>query len=307
MKGKLYAAFMERRGRRIFEGAGCYWHDVGQRMIMSIPYHEPMEPPADAVTDLLRRHNLLGARYLAPEGNGLAGGLYLRRKGPYDIKSVHHMSRNRLRRGLAKCTVRPVEKSELLEQGLALNLDTMKRQGRYDSEFGEPAQWARLVEACYASEGVCVMGSFVEDALASHAITLTEEGCVHIMHVFSSARFIDEFFPAKALTFTLTKRVEEPEIDSVSYGVAGLVHGAGLHEYKTRYGYDFIPYGYAFVLHPLAHLALANSLTSWALRRARQKWPEKQTFERIQSVVEGARLTTPHRLQPRLTEELPLG
>lgn len=307
MKGKLYAAFMERRGRRIFEAAGCYWYDVGQRLIMSIPYHEPMDPPADAITEVLRKNNLIGARYLTHEGNGLAGGLYLRRHAPYDVKSVHYMSRNRVRRGLKMCTVREVEKSELVAQGLQLNLDTMTRQGRFDAEFGEAQQWARLIDACYASEGVKVVGSFAGDALASYAITITEDRCLHALHVFSSAKYIDEYFPAKALTFTLTKRAEDPDLDSVSYGVAGLVHGAGLHEYKIRYGYEFIPYGYAFVLHPAANLALANPLAAWAVRRARERWPEQQTLERIQSVIDGARMTTPNRARPQLTEEMPLG
>lgn len=306
MKGNLYAGFMERRGRRIFEGLGCYWHDVNPRMIMSIPYHEPMDPPAGALTDLLRRGNRVGARYLAPEGNGLAGGLYIRRKGPYDIKSVHHMSRNRVRRGLTNCTVREVEKSELEAQGLQLNLDTMKRQGRFDPEFGEARQWQRLVDACYSSPGVKVMGSFVENKLGSYAVTLTEDRCVHIMHVFSSAQLIDEFFPSKALTFTLTKRVEEPDIDAVSYGLSGLVQGAGLHEYKIRYGYDFIPYGYAFVLHPLARLAL-NPLTAWGVRAARQRWPAMQTIGRVQSVVDGALATTPNYARPTLNAETGLG
>ena len=46
--------------------------------------------------------------------------------------------------------VRPAEKAQLLEQGCALNLSTMARQGRYDAEFGEPRRWQRFVEAAFA-------------------------------------------------------------------------------------------------------------------------------------------------------------
>jgi len=308
MKGTLYAGFMERRGRKIFEAAGCYWYEVNQRMIMSIPYHEPMDPAPSEVIELVRRTRSVGARYLAPEGDGLVGGLYLRRKAPYEVTTVHRKARNRLRHALEKCSVREVEKSELQARGLQLNLDTMTRQGRFDAEFGEPAQWNRLVEAIYSSRGVKVFGAFAEGLLAAYAITLTEERWLHILHTFSASEFLSDYFPNEALTFELTRcAAEDPRVDSVSYGVAGLVNGAGLHEYKLRHGYEFVPYGYAFLLHPAARLALANPLSTWGIRSARRLWPSMQTIERIASVVEGARATSTRHGRPTLTQELDLG
>ena len=194
MKGKLYAAFMGRRGRPIFEGAGL----LARRE--SAHDHEHPVSRTDGTACRCRpiccAAIMLGARYLTREGNGLDGGLYLRRKSPYDM-SVHHMSRNRLRRGLDKCTVREVERGELLKQGLAAQSRhhgppgtlrcRVRRAGpvapRGGGELCEPR---RVCHRC-----------FVEGALAAHAITLTEEGCIHILHVFSSARFLDDFFPAR--------------------------------------------------------------------------------------------------------------
>ena len=69
----------------------------------------------------------------------------------YDFPCVHARQRSKVRRGLEMFTIRPVEESELLRQGLQLNTDTMVRQGRYDPEFGEPARWERLVKAVYGS------------------------------------------------------------------------------------------------------------------------------------------------------------
>jgi hypothetical protein len=284
---------MRRRGRPIFEGAGCYWYGVSPRMIMSIPYHEPMDPAADALFDLLGRARSIGARYLAREGNGLSGGLYVRRKSPYDMSAIHHKSRSPLRRALDKCVVREVERTELLAQGLQANLDSMTRQGRFDAEFGTERQWRRVVEASYASPGVKVMGSFVDGALAAYSITLTEDRWYHILHAFSAQKFLADYFPNTALTFELTRAaMENPDVDHVSYGVAGLVNGAGLHQYKLRHGYEFVPYGYGFVLHPAARFALANPISAGALRSARRLFPKLQVFERVASVLDGARGTS---------------
>jgi hypothetical protein len=293
MKGMLYAEYMRRRGRAIFEGAGCYWYSVHQRMIMSIPYHEPMEPSSAELSGLLSSSKRIGARYLTRQGNGLAGGLYVRRKSPFDISSIHHKSRSPLRRALEKCVVREVDRAELLAQGMQCNLDSMTRQGRFDSEFGVGNNWRRVVDATYASTAVKVIGSFVDGTLAAYSITLTEDRWHHILHAFSAQKFLSEYFPNTALTFELTRAaMENPAVDQVSYGVAGLVNGAGLHQYKLRHGYEFAPYGYAFALHPAARFALTNSLSTWGLKSARRYFPGAQFLERAAAVLDGARATS---------------
>lgn len=292
MKGQLYADFYERRGRRIVEGAGCYWNEVAGRMLMSIPYQQEMNPPPEAIHELLSRTKHLGARYLCAAGIGLSGGLYVRRTRPFNIMSVQNYKRNRMRKALARCVVREVEKAELEAQGLAINLETMKRQGRFDPEFGWEKPWRRLVDACYQSKGVKVIGSFAENALAAYAVTFEEEGCLHILHQFSANRFLNEYFPNDALTFTITQSgMENPDIESVSYGVAGLTKGDTLHDFKLRNGYEFIPYGYGFVLHPLASGLLANAVSIAAIEKAYKWLPSLQFLERISSVAKGARFT----------------
>jgi hypothetical protein len=296
MKGQLYAEFYERRGRRIFEAAGHYWYEAPCRMLMSIPYHEQMNPPPEAIHELLGRTKHAGARYLCPAGIGLSGGLYLRRSRPFDIMSVQNHKRTRMRKALSRCVVREVEKAELEAQGLAMNLETMERQGRFDPEFGWKRPWRRLLDACYGGKGVKVMGSFVKDELAAYAVTLEEDGGLHILHQFSANRFLNECYPNDALTFTITKSgMDNGDIEFVSYGVAGLTNGDTLHNYKLRNGYEFIPYGYAFVLHDSIDWLLANSLSVAAADKAYKWFPRLQFLERVASVAKGARFTKrPH-------------
>jgi hypothetical protein len=292
MKGQLYAEFYERRGRRIFEGAGHYWNEVPGRMLMSIPYQEQMNPPPEVIRELLGRTNHFGARYLCPAGIGLSGGLYLRRSRPFDIMSVQSRKRNLIRKALSRCVVREVKKVELEAQGLAINLETMERQGRFDPEFGREKPWRRLIDACYRSRGVKVMGSFAQDALAAYAVTLEEDNCLHILHQFSANRFLNEYFPNDALTFTITKSgMDNGDVESVSYGVAGLTKGDTLHDYKLRNGYEFIPYGYAFVLHPSINWLLANAVSIAAVEKVHQRLPRLQFLERVASVAKGACFT----------------
>jgi len=251
-----------------------------------------MNPPPEAIHDLLGRSKHVGARYLCPAGIGLSGGLYLRRSRPFDIMSVQNHKRNRMRKALSRCVVREVEKAELEAQGRALNLETMERQGRFDPEFGWERPWRRLIDACYRSKGVKVMGSFAEGALAAYVVTFEEDRCLHLLHQFSANRFLNECFPNDALTFTITKSgMDNADIESVSYGVAGLTRGNTLHDYKLRNGYEFIPYGYAFVLHPSVHWLLANAVSIAAVEKVYQRLPRLQFLERVASVAKGARFT----------------
>jgi hypothetical protein len=287
MKGKLYAEFMEHRGRNVFYGAGSHWYEVERGMIMALPYHEVIDPSDEPLLELLARTRSVGARYLTTAGNGLNGGLYVRRKSAYDEMSLHKKSRNRLRRALEKCAVREVEEDELRSQGLDIN-----RQGRSDPEFGEQRRWNRLVDACYARSGIKVMGAFADGRLAAYAVNLTEDGWLHILHMFSGTSWLAEHFPNDALAFHITKAgMEAAEVDQISYGVAGLSQSAGLHQFKERYGYEFVPRGYAFVLRPWVRSVLVNPASAWAIRRARALFPNRNALERIGSVALGASLT----------------
>lgn len=261
-------------------------------MIMALPYHEVTQPSQEALQELLARTRNVGARYLTTAGNGLAGGLYARRKSAYDESTIHKKARNRLRRAQERCTIREVEQDELRSQGLAINRDTMTRQGRFDSEFGDPQRWNRLVDACYSASGVKVIGAFADGKLIAYVVTLVEDGWLHLLHMFSGTRSLVEHFPNDALAFHLTKMgMELPEVENVSYGVAGLSQSAGLHQFKERYGYEYVPFGNAFVLRPWAHSTLVNPLSEWAMAKARARYPERDLLQRIEAVMVGARQT----------------
>jgi hypothetical protein len=276
------------RGRRIVEAAGCLWHGVEGRIFMSLPYHLPQDPDAGELNQMLRSQRALGVRFPALNRPGLPSGLYVCRRKDYDFPCVHARQRSQVRRGLEVFTIRPVEQSELLRQGLQLNTDTMTRQGRSDPEFGEPAGWARLVKAVYRSPAVVAYGAFREGRLAAYAITCRDSGWLHLMHQNSRTEDLLHF-PNHALSFTITRlTAEDPTLEGISYGVRSLIDSAGLHDFKLRLGYEFIERTSAFQLHP----ALEPMLLSGALRRMvrglRGLRPQDQRIEKLEAVLIGA-------------------
>src|SRR5579864_8687168 len=152
--GSILARFLELRGRRIVSACGALWYTVPGRFLMSLPYQKMLDPHPEELRRMIREEGAFGARFPSLSWTGLESGLYVLRRRDYSIGSLHVKHRARVRHGLQHFEVRLVEKAQLMNQGRALNLTTMARQGRYDPEFGEPRQWERLVEAAFACPGV---------------------------------------------------------------------------------------------------------------------------------------------------------
>jgi hypothetical protein len=289
--GQNIAEFMERRGRRIVETAECLWHSVESRFFLSLPYHVPRDPESAEISRLLVAERGLGVRFLSRNRPGLAGGIYVWRRKPYGLDCIHQKLRSQVRRGLEKFTVRPVEQSELLAQGIQLNRDTMTRQGRYDAEFGEPGNWERLASAVYQSRGVMAYGAFSEGRLAAYVIACRDGGWLHILHQMSRTEDLPQN-PNHAVTFSVTAMAgEDPTLEAASYGLVSLLSADGLHMYKVRFGYEVVEGASAFQFHPALAPVLRNGVLRGAVGLLRRIRPQDQRLEKVETVLEAARLS----------------
>jgi len=289
--GQNIAEFMERRGRRIVESAECLWHSVENRFFLSLPYQVPRDPEYSEISRLLVAERALGAKFLSSNRPGLSGGIYVRRRKPYGLACIHQKLRSQVRRGLEKFTVRPVEQSELLGQGLQLNRDTMARQGRYDAEFGEAGKWERLARAVYRSRGVVAYGAFSEGRLAAYAITCRDGGWLHILHQMSRTEDLPQN-PNHAVTFSVTAMAaEDAALEAASYGLVSLLSDDGLHMYKVRFGYEVLESANAFQFHPALAPVLRNGALRGAVGLLRRIRPQDQRLEKTQTVLDAARLS----------------
>ena len=152
--GSILARFLELRGRRIVRACGSLWYTVPGRFLMSLPYQEMLDPDPEELRRMIREIGAFGVRFPSLNWTGLESGLYVLRRGPTISGRCMPNTDRECGTGMQHFEVRLAEKAQLLDQGCALNLSTMARQGRYDPEFGEPRRWARFVEAAFACPGV---------------------------------------------------------------------------------------------------------------------------------------------------------
>jgi hypothetical protein len=291
LQGQGLARFMELRGRRVVEAAGVLWCSMDGRLYRSIPFQLDLDPDPRELEEMLRLSRGLGANFPSRNRAGIPSGLYVCRRRDYDITSVARGFRGKVRRGLGGCEIRRVDDSELLHQGMQLNLDTMERQGRYDPEFGEPTQWKRLVEAVRRSPSITVWGAFVNGRLAAYRITFREDGWLFVLHHMSRTDELDNC-PNHALDFEITREIaKDRDLEAISLGTLGLVSSPGLHEYKLRLGYEVSPRNWVFQLHPAVSPVATTALIAKAANLARHLRPRDQRLKLVSIVLEGARLS----------------
>ena len=287
--GQGLAQFMEHRGKRIAEAGGVLWHETESRMYMSLPYTLLPDVGHEQLGDLLRRVNGAGVRYPSRVEPGLPGGVYTCRNREYGLGAVQSRLRSMVRKGLQRCEVKPVPEEVMIREGIQLNRDTMERQGRFDSEFGDAARWENLCQAVGKSPRVRVMGSFVDGFLAAYSVVYEEDHWTHILHQNSRVDLL-EHYPNHALAFTLTSEaMAQPGHEGVSYGLKSLVNTAGLHDFKLRIGYECEAQNSVCFLHPALAPMLTSGLAVWSLKKLRELRTADQTLQRIESVIGAAR------------------
>jgi hypothetical protein len=242
---------------------------------------------------MIRDAGVFGARFPSVEWTGLGSGLYVLRRGAYDISSLHPKHRPRVRHGQQCFEIRPADKGQLLEQGLELNRSTMKRQGRYDPEFGEPKQWERLVEAMFACPEISCPAAVRGKRLAAYMVTCREDSWLHILHQMSRQGDLPDF-PNHLLTYTISAQASaDPSLEAICYGYSPLFEADGLHEYKLRFGYEMMPHRSVIQLHPALNTVLNRRVSRSVVGLTRRCCLRSQRVEMLQTILEGVRTSGP--------------
>jgi hypothetical protein len=291
--GAALARFAERRGQRVFEAAGAFWTPFSGRFHASVPYQRAIDPDPDALAAALRANRVVGARWPAARAAGWPTGLYVCRTRAFSPKRVHPNRQRQVRRGLERCEVRRLDPDELLALGLPLNLDTMRRQRRFDPELGEPARWRRFVAAVRDTPEVACAGAFHGGRLSSYDVFCRDGAWIHALVKMSRTEDLPHYANIALDHWLLTTAAADPGVEAVCNGFTALFDGDTLDVVKTELGYERAPCRLGVQLHP----ALAPLLSRrWAAGAAGAAARLRGTDRRLQAgaALLGAASLTAH-------------
>lgn len=289
--GANLVRFYKLRGWQVVAAGAVSWVPcgTGARWLMSVPEYALPAADAGELSRLLRETGMLALRYPARRQSGIPAGLYVVRDKRYSLDNVRPSFRQAVRRGLRSCQIRPVEPAELLTQGLECNRDTMRRQGRKNPEFDDPARWERFVDAAWRVPGIEVTGAFVDGELSAYQIGCLDDGWWTMLYAFSRTH-LRHHRPSHALMFKeLERSIRRPGVSAVCSGPKTLLVDDGLHVYKTRFGFELEPHEVVIRLHPALEPFLTGPIVMRPLGLLRKVWPGLVRAERLGAFLACAR------------------
>jgi hypothetical protein len=269
MDAGAYAEFLRAIGHRVVETPSAYWYDTSRFFFLSAPPHRLYDPTIEELRGVLRRLPCLGVRFAAPlQGNGKLSYQIVCDNRSYGLDALSANVRSKVRRGLKRCEVAPVEFSVIATAGRRAHADTLARQGRDGVLAG--AQWERFWAAAAETPGFEGWGAWSGDVLAAFLVSVTFDEGVEFLLARSCS---DELgaYPNNALIFRVAEEMlGRRGVPEITFGLESLEPVGPLDEFKFGMGFRRRPLRQRVVFHPLLRAALRQG----AVRMLVQRWSD---------------------------------
>jgi hypothetical protein len=191
---------------------------------------------------------------------GAPSSLYVCRTQDYSLARIDPKRRRQVKRGLECAQLRYLDPDELRDHGLALNLETMQRQRRFDPEFGVPALWARFVAAVRDCPQVSVVGAFLDGRLASYTVACRDGAWLHMQFKMTRTEDLPRYASSALDAWLLCEAAKDPGLEAVTNSF--VPPDDPLRRYKASIGFEELPLRRALRLHP----ALGMLRREWSAR-----------------------------------------
>lgn len=271
-----YVRFLELAGHRVVSCGQMRWYDAGGRFFMAAPPHRRYEPTEEEIQGAFHGLQCVGVRFAAPlSGPGKLSYQLTCDNADYGLEALSSNTRSKVRRGLRRCRIEPVDLDVLREAGKRAHQDTVGRQGREGALAGE--RWDRFFRAAAASPGFEGWGAWVEDDLAAFLVTVTFDDGVEFLLARSGNDTLGAY-PNNALIFTLTEEMlVRRRVAQITFGLESLEPVGPLDQFKFSMGYDARPLRQRIVFHPLLRSVLRHD----RVRRLAQGWAHRRGEETV--------------------------
>lgn len=284
MNAEVFAEWLRRQGHHVVQTDSSYWYNAGPRVYQAFPYHWLIEPSDDELVQFMRDNRVVGLRYSTSlhSAPGRLSYHAVYEKPSYGLDVLGKWARKNVRRGLRSCSVEPLSLERLAEEGWALQLDTLDRQGRKRGHQSE--DWQRRCLTASELPGFEGWGALVNGHLAASVISFLMDDCCYMLYQQSLRQHLGQKVN-NALSFVVTETmVNRSAVRSILYGLHSLDAPPSVDEFKFRMGYVAKPVRQRVVFHPRLRLLL-NSTSYKALKRLLRWQPNHPTLSKMEGLV----------------------
>jgi hypothetical protein len=284
MTPEVFAEWMRRQGRRVLRTPSTYWHSQGPGAYQAFPYHWVIQPSDDELHQFIGQNRVLALRYSAPV-DGEVGCLSYHAvidDPSYGLNSLSRQTRNNVRLGLRNCSVEPITFERLAREGLALQRDTLARQGR--NMALSPEAWQATCLAAAELPGFEAWAALVEARLAASMIIFRMQDWYYLLSQQCERAYLRARVN-NALSFEVTRNLlSRSGVRSILYGLHSLDAPDSVDEFKFRMGYRAKPVRQRVVFHPWL-APMMNVASHTLLRLALALRPGQPTLSKAEGML----------------------
>jgi len=268
--------WLRRQGYRLITSASAWWYDAAPGIFQAFPYHWLITPSEDELHQVFRQGRAAALRYSAPLTSPAGKISYhvVYSKPFYGLDQVSRQTRQNIRKGIEYAVIEPISFSRLAEEGWALRVESLARQGRLKAE--NAAWWKTLCASAEGLPGFEAWGALRDGKLLAALMVYLAGDCYVMLYQQSLTAHL-KFGVNNALGFVFTQRaLARPGVKRVFYGLQSLDASWKVDEFKLRMGYTAEPVRQRVLFHPAlrpivqpSSLAALDYLGSKLVRRWR--------------------------------------
>ena len=167
MNAEVFAEWLRRQGHRVLRTKCSYWFDASPLVYQAFPYHWLIQPDEEELAHFLWRNWAIALRYSTPIEKPLGRTSYhvVYESSTYTLDILDRRSRQNVRKGLKGCRIEQVPLSRLADEGWALEMDTVSRQGRRAKI--DRARWKQRYSSASDLPGFEAWGSYCRQSSGS--------------------------------------------------------------------------------------------------------------------------------------------
>jgi hypothetical protein len=245
-----YVEYIRLQGDRVIATKTCFWQQYRPFFYIAIPiFHTHNISEAE-----LRSMRLLrawaGLMYSCDHrGNGKTD-FWSISDSSYDLTFLSNSCRKQTKQGLQRCKIEELEWDRLDKEGLKINKDALKRQGRksWNAVLTSQSLWHKRMVISQKFSDVQAWGAFVDNQLAAYVITVRLEDDLSFLSAMSLTEYLDHR-PNNALVFSVVQEMFKRGCKRVFYGVRPQENA--LAHFEEGIGFKILGINHNLVLNPL--------------------------------------------------------
>lgn len=229
--------FYRERGFDCFETPAGYWMLMDGYRAVNIPPHDPTHPTRQDIAQVFQR-GAWAIRFCTSGPWESLSEEYVLTADPYDLSVCGQKARNQVRASMARCSFQQPTESDLLERGLDINRQTVRRQHNKSAFLVEPAKWRRYIRAALAMPDIYPYAAYVDDVMVAYLLLLVFGNRMIIDHPFMD-RAASKHCPMNGLLFHAINdaRAKAGPLP-ISYGFGSMWNIESLNRFKVAMGFE---------------------------------------------------------------------